>query len=309
MLNSIIRKLMVFLSFWYLNKNIINKKEIDKIHNIINKKIEKLKLNQKNLKKTHLVFNKKIIKLIERKKLSNFLRIEFIQKMFFLHNRLFVLFEFLQLKKDPEWSFYKKIIIEDEIGDPVRYFLYPKSSGNKINHIYHLKIFRDFTNAKLRNISEVYEFGGGYGCMARIFSKINKKIKYTIFDTEYVNLLQYYYLKNNCLNVGFKNEQFRLVNSLEKRKSTIKNSLFVANWSISETPINFRKKFFNEITSREYFLISFQEYFENIDNLNYFYNLKSKLSKKFHCKIIRNKYYNGNLFHKQKHYFFVGKKI
>ena len=58
--------------------------------------------------------------------------------------------------------------------------------------------------------------GGGYGCMARIFRKSTKKIKYTIFDTEYVNLIQYYYLKNNSLNVGFKNEQFRLINSLKK---------------------------------------------------------------------------------------------
>ena len=39
--------------------------------------------------------------------------------------------------------------------------------------------------------------------MARIFSKINKKLRYTCFDTSYVNLLQYYYLKHNNLNVGF----------------------------------------------------------------------------------------------------------
>ena len=39
--------------------------------------------------------------------------------------------------------------------------------------------------------------------MARIFSKINKKIRFTCFDTIFVNLLQYYYLKHNNLNVGF----------------------------------------------------------------------------------------------------------
>ena len=227
----------------------------------------------------------------------------------FLHNRLFVLFEFLQLKKDPEWSFYKKIIIEDEIGDPVRYFLYPKSSGNKINHIYHLKIFSDFTNANLRNISEVYEFGGGYGCMARIFSKINKKIKYTIFDTEYVNLIQYYYLKNNSLNVGFKNEQFRLINSLKKNEESIKNSFFLANWSLSEIPLSYRNKFINEIKKRDYFLISFQQYFEDIDNLKYFNNLKNNLNKKFRCEILKNEFYKGNFFQKQNHYFFIGRKL
>ena len=309
MLSSILRKLMTYLSFWYFNKNIINKKNINEINKVIDKKISRLKLNSKNLQKTHLDFNKRIIKLIENKTLGHFLRFEFVQKMFFLHNRLFVFFEFLQLKKDIRWPFYKKVITEDDIGDPVRYFLYFKSSGNKINHMYHLKIFSDFTNVNLRKIKEVYEFGGGYGCMARIFSKINKRVKYTIFDTEYVNLIQYYYLKNNCLNVGFKKDQFHLTSSLKKSKKNIKNSIFIANWSISETPISFRKKFYNEIVKRDYFLISFQEYFENINNLAYFYNLKSELLKKFNCKIIKNKYYTGNLFNKQRHYFFVGKKL
>ena len=41
------------------------------------------------------------------------------------------------------------------------------------------------------------------GSRTRIFSKINQKIKYTCFDTYYVNLLQYYYLKHNNLDVGF----------------------------------------------------------------------------------------------------------
>ena len=45
MLSSIIRKLMVFLSFWYFNKNIVNKKKNYKIQKIINKKIIKLNFN------------------------------------------------------------------------------------------------------------------------------------------------------------------------------------------------------------------------------------------------------------------------
>ena len=37
----------------------------------------------------------------------------------------------------------------------------------------------------------------------RLFLKINRNIKYTCFDTYLVNLLQFYYLKHNNLNVGF----------------------------------------------------------------------------------------------------------
>ena len=40
-------------------------------------------------------------------------------------------------------DFYKKLLIEDEVGNPVRYFLYPSSSGNRINHVYHLSVLID----------------------------------------------------------------------------------------------------------------------------------------------------------------------
>ena len=89
---------------------------------------------------------------------------------------------------------YKKLLIEDNIGDPIRYFLYPKSSGNRIREVFHLLNFQNFTNVSLNKIKTILEFGGGYGNMARLFYKINKNINYKIFDTFHVNLLQYYYL-------------------------------------------------------------------------------------------------------------------
>ena len=55
--------------------------------------------------------------------------------------------------------------------------------------------------------------------MARIFYKINKNIKYLIFDTKLVNLLQYYYLKQNKINVGFSyRSEFILKNDIKKLK-------------------------------------------------------------------------------------------
>ena len=80
--------------------------------------------------------------------------------------------------------------------------------------------------------------------MARIFSKINKRIKFTCFDTNFVNLLQFYYLKHNKINVGFsKRNNFFLTSDINDLTS--KYDLFLANWSLSETPINYRKKIFN----------------------------------------------------------------
>ena len=310
MLSNFLRKILSLLSFWSLNDLSSIKSRDEKILKIIEKKLNSINFDKKYLKNTHNVFNKKILDLLKKRELTNFLRKNFIQKMFFVHNRLFILKELLELKKDKNWILYKKLIEEDNVGNPVRYFLYPKSSGNRINHIYHLSVLTKEFNINLKKLNNVFEFGGGYGCMARIFSKINKRTVFTCFDTSIVNLLQYYYLKQNNLDVGFsKKNKFHLISNIKKINTRYSNSLFIANWSLSETPINFRKKFIKSIKNSKLILISFQENFENIDNLKYFKNLKKNLEKKFEIKIIKNEFYKGNFFKKQKHFFFIAKKL
>ena len=314
MISSIFRKLLASLSFFYKNNLKLVKKNDPIILNTIKRKLNKLSFENKNLKKTHNIFNKKIIYLLKKESLTNFLRNNFVQKMFFVHNRLFILKELNKLRNNKNWKFYKKIINEDNVGDPIRYFLYPKSSGNRINHTYHLSILSSEFNVNLKKINKVFEFGGGYGCMARIFSKINKKVSYTCFDTNYVNLLQYYYLKQNNLNVGFsKKNDFYLISNLKNNKNyfsnNISNYIFIANWSLSETPIKFRKKFYNLIKNSQLILICFQEKFEKINNLKYFQNMEKKLKHNFKLKIIKNEFYKGNIFNYQKHYFLIGKKL
>jgi putative sugar O-methyltransferase len=303
MLSNFLRKILSLLSFWSLNDLSAIKSRDEKILKIIEKKLNNINFNKKYLKNTHNLFNNKILNLLKKRELTNFLRKNFIQKMFFVHNRLFILKELLELKKDKNWILYKKLIEEDNVGNPVRYFLYPKSSGNRINHVYHLSVLTKGFNINLKKLNNVFEFGGGYGCMARIFSKINKRTTFTCFDTNIVNLLQYYYLNQNNLDVGFsKKNKFHLISNIKKINTRYSNSLFIANWSLSETPINFRKKFIKSIKNSKLILLSFQESFENIDNLKYFKNLKKNLEKKYEIKIIKNELYKSNFFKNQKHF-------
>ncbi len=311
MINSVLRKLATYLSFFFKNRPTIKKKN-QWILKKINSRIMKYKPQNSNLKKTHQKFNLNVMKLLKEKKIQNFLRESFIQKMFFVHNRIFIYNELKVLKKSPRWNFYKKLLIEDEVGNPVRYFLYPSSSGNRINHVYHLNILIDEFGLDIKKIYKVFEFGGGYGCMARIFSKINNNIKYFCFDTFCVNLLQFYYLKYNNLDVGFSRKNKFFLNSNSKKIGNFFNNnhniLFIANWSISETPIKFRKRFEKVIRNSNYILISFQENFENIDNLKYFRKLQKKISNRFQIKIFKNKFYKGNFLKKQNHFYFLAKK-
>ena len=308
-MNSVLRNLLMLLSFPYSYKNNLRNRNDSRIYKVILKQLSNIKITDKNIKKTHLEFNKKIRNILVKKELTNFLKIGFLQKIFFVHNRLFIFFELLELKKK-NWKFYKPLLKESPVGNPVRYFLYPDSSGNTINHIYHLSVLEDCFGNKLKSINSVFEFGGGYGCMARIFYYLNKKIRYTIFDTPIINLLQYYYLRSLNLNVGYKNNQFRLINKhkdLKFRKNK-KNSLFIANWSLSEVPLAFRKKFISTIKYHQFFLISFQASFEKINNYKYFQELSELLNKKFVIKIIKNKFYKGHLFKKEDHFFLIGVK-
>ena len=96
MISKIIRRIIGFLSFYSNNLKTINLKKNDQIIKIIFKKLKKEKKKKfLNLKKTHIKFNQEILSLIKNNNLKSFLKEDFIQKMFFLHNRLFVFYELL----------------------------------------------------------------------------------------------------------------------------------------------------------------------------------------------------------------------
>ena len=91
MLSNFLRKILSLLSFWFVNDLSYIKSKDKKILKVIEKKLSSIQFNKKYLKKTHNIFNKKIFNLLKKGKLTNFLRENFIQKMFFVHNRLFIL--------------------------------------------------------------------------------------------------------------------------------------------------------------------------------------------------------------------------
>ena len=100
----------------------------------------------------------------------------------FIHNRLFIFFELRELKRDKNWNTWKKLIIENDIGNPIRYFLYSKSSGNRIRQVYIIKKILDNLNNKIKinKIKNVVEIGGGYGCMADIYKNQQKCVLHNL---------------------------------------------------------------------------------------------------------------------------------
>jgi hypothetical protein len=152
--------------------------------------------------------------------------------------------------------------------------------------------------------------------MAQIFKKINKNCTYVIYDTVEVNLLQYYYLQMNKISVvmnKIEKGKVCLINELDlidKFNDSIKQniySLLIANWSISEFPINLRNKIINKTKKFLNLIIGFQDKFENINNKNYFLNYQKKIAKKVFTKIEKLKYYKKSFFNKSNHFYFFTK--
>ena len=313
MFKNLLKKISINLSFYYFKKNELNKKKHFKISNFLNKKINIFFKKNPRLF-THTKLSNEIHKIISEKKLDNFLKNPLIQNIFFIHNRFFIRKELAELKKDKYWSLWKKLIIENDIGSPIRYFLYPRSSGNRIRQVYLIqKFLRNTVQINLNKIQTIIELGGGYGCMAQIFCKLNKKINYNIYDMYEVNLLQYYYLKMNNFktNLSIKTKGVNLINKLgdlNKIKKGKDVDLFIANWSLSEFPLKFREKFIPTIKRAKYSIICFQERFENIDNIKFFKKLIKKIKINYEYNFIDFKYYNKSPFNNTNHYMLILKK-
>ena len=101
-----------------VSKQKCTKKKDLKLRKYIINKIKEKNLIKKTFK-THIDFNNKILNLLKDKDLKNFLRKNFIQKMFFLQNRFFIYQEFKKMKKSKKWRFYENLLKEDNIGNPI----------------------------------------------------------------------------------------------------------------------------------------------------------------------------------------------
>jgi hypothetical protein len=300
MIRSIIRKFYTFLSF---PNNLLrekkNKKKLE-LQIFLKEKAKNITNNNLNKLKTHSVFSNNILELIINLKLDNFLRYSFIQKMFFVNNRLYLIFFLLKILKKNK---FVKLLKEVSIGNPLPFFLYKSTSGNKIRHIYHLLSYNSYKSLK----ADIFiEIGGGYGCMAHLISKYSSPKKYIIFDTPEVVLLQYYYLKNLNYDVGFDNENFKiiLVSNLNKLNILIKRfknnkKFLISNWALSEMSIRLRQKLSSLFFISENFLMSFQSNFEQIDNFKYFNFIRDRLAGSKIFPIPEMNFLNLN-----KHYYF-----
>lgn len=113
---------------------------------------------------------------------------------------------------------------------------------NLVNQAYHVKRWEDATGLRLEALGSIYEFGGGYGALAHLARRLGFRGRYVIYDLPEFVLLQRYFLATVGVEV-------------EHAAGPDAADLFVALYSLSETPAAFRRDFGRQMWADTYLLL------------------------------------------------------
>jgi hypothetical protein len=177
---------------------------------------------------------------------------------------------------------WEKGIRESMTGNPTPFCFDRNSSPILIQHNYHLAIYERIFKTHITDVDVVYEIGGGYGSMLRLFYQLGFQGKYVIYDTPPFSVLQKLYLSDLGINVtSGEVEEWRQAwcihepkhirqfeNDLKKNRAG--KTLFMATWSLSEMDMEDRDIIVPDLSLFSHFLIAFQDEMSGVDNLKYF---------------------------------------
>jgi hypothetical protein len=217
-----------------------------------------------------------------------FLQWDVIRQTMFVGSPHFVKIELAFLKRMKDWNTrWEKAIQEAAIGSPLLTKYYKKSSGNLIHHMYHLSQFEQKTGRAIDKFNTIVEFGGGYGSMCRACHNLGFKGRYIIFDLPHFSILQRFFLKalnlpvmqptDNFCNAVHCTSELNDVQNLIGLTNDSENRLFIATWSLSETPDQVRQSFTGFVQNFDAYLIAYQHRFGEVDNVKYFAEWQSRI--------------------------------
>jgi hypothetical protein len=187
-----------------------------------------------------------------------------------------------ELKRAPDFhSRWEPILPESGSGRPIRFLLNPQTSGMVIWQASHLLTFERVTGLRVEDMDLIVEFGGGYGNLCRLIHRLGFKGRYLIFDLPELLLLQGYFLRSENLPIttpeGFAAGQNGVCLvpdvaqlALALPSSDVARSLFIAVWSLSESPPELRRRVLERLRGIGAYLIAYQQSFGTTNNKEFF---------------------------------------
>jgi len=184
-------------------------------------------------------------------------------------------------------------IVDGAVGNPYR------TSGEfgglspaSITQVYVLYLMHKHWGlyAPDNDIQHILCVGGGYGSACKIYRELGYAGRYVIADFPLMLHIQRKFLADNKIT----NVEFELLNMPNLLPDS--RSLLIATNSVSEMPLETRQEIEPHYKSFDYLFFSHNDYFDGIDNMEYFSGLKERLEKLFHVDWIedsgRNKRFN-----------------
>ena len=185
---------------------------------------------------------------------------------------------FRALRYDPGWStIWKAAITHPLYGHGPIFIPYPRTFGNTVIHAANLRHFRATTGRSLLDSPFIAEFGGGYGSMARLATKLHPAGRYAIFDLPPVLELQRYYLTLHGVTAdNGDTARVFLTSALDAiRDRLVEGSSLMSTWALSEMPLPLREQIVALLDDPRCHgaLFAYQNRFEGIDNAAWFATL------------------------------------
>ena len=206
-----------------------------------------------------------------------FLRWDVIVERMAVRHSPFTAIELAALQARPDWeSRWRRAIRECDAGRPFRYAGWPDSSEPLIQTAYTLARLETLAGRPVAEWDAVVEFGGGFGSLCRLMHQLGFRGRCVIFDLPPFTLLQRYFLHS----AGVLRDDARItltsdLTELERAVAALPAdawSMFVACWSLSETPLALRAQIRPLVERIGRYAIVYQERYGEMDNVDYFTN-------------------------------------
>jgi len=168
-------------------------------------------------------------------------------------------------------------ITDSTVGQPHLQCYRNKLSLTSVQNAYYIHHMRLLLNENIiKDVDDVVDVGGGYGNMCRAFSKLGFNGSYSIVDFPTMHSIQRWFLgENKVENVKLKQLKQTSFDSVSN------NSLMLATFSMNEMPLDDRSIIEDNIRKFKYVFIAHNRDFDGINNIEYFNELKSRLSDSF----------------------------
>lgn len=196
-------------------------------------------------------------------------------------------------------------LTESPMGRPLVNPYYPLSSPLLVQHGYHLLRLLEATDLDLSALRLVVDFGAGYGGFFRLLRNVGYRERYLIWDLPVMCALQRFYLRNVFPtgpggqppgNLEWQvSGDAAAAATVSRHCAEHQPSLFIATWSLSETPLAVRERIAPTLAGFTHVLCAYQRSFGEHDNVTYFKSLEQSLPafdwQHTECPIYRGNFY------------------